>query len=119
MKIIRYKATSVIKNGANGDFIRPWPCIRYKARGGFVLDTRPWPYNRGNTVSVYKHMQQPLNFPCLYRMFFLFGAVLDLIPYTFTSSPILHSSIFIDPSFSSEHETQQELDGTAFPIAVS
>ena len=39
-----------LKNGASRDFIRPWPCIRYKARGGLIPDTRPWPYNRGNTV---------------------------------------------------------------------
>ena len=31
---------------------KAWPCIRYKARGGLVSETRLWPYNRGNTVAV-------------------------------------------------------------------
>ena len=39
-----------MKKSTSGNFIRPWPCIRYKARGGLVSETRPWPYNRGNTV---------------------------------------------------------------------
>jgi len=31
-------------------FIRPWPCIRYKARDGLVSKIWLCPYNRGNTV---------------------------------------------------------------------
>ena len=32
--------------------IRSWPYVRYKTWNDLVPETRPWPCNRGNTVSL-------------------------------------------------------------------
>ena len=39
-----------MKKSKSGLFIRSLPCIHYKARGDLASETRPWPYNRDNTV---------------------------------------------------------------------
>ena len=48
IKVISFQ----MKKSTSGNLARPWPCIRYKSRDDLVSDTRPWTYNRGNTVVI-------------------------------------------------------------------